>query len=356
MIPLRVALLAAAIAPALGCSSAAVVPPPVPRAVLDAHAREIHALAFSSDGAMFASAGGGAADPAVDEITLWTTATGARRLTFANYKGVAASLAFAPDGTLLAVGGTEGKIVLLEINSGTERISFQGRRGPVESLAFSYDGQALVAVVRTDGEQGGVEVSRWDVTRGVPRETFAVAATEPLALSPDGSTLAWPSGSGPAGIRVLDVESKAERTLSKVGVVPGDTLVYSPDGKWLAAVHHETWSPIPNRCPYVYLIEAQSGRIRLRSPRPFDARRGLAVSHDAKFLARGVDGGLQIWELKTLEVRATVFGTAPRTEGARILLFSPDDQTLVSIGGRGVLQLWDVSQLVTPRPADPRRD
>ena len=99
-------------------------------------------------------------------------------------------------------------------------------------------------------------------------------------------------------------------------------------------------------------MDAQSGRIRLRSPRPFDARRGLAVSHDAKLLARGIDQGLEIWDLKTLEVLSTVIESPQRTEGAEMLVFSPDDQTLVSSDGRGLVLLWDVSRLLeSPREA-----
>jgi WD40 repeat protein len=346
-----------AVAAALGCSSAPIAPRPVPRAMVDAHAREIHALAFSPGGAMFASAGGGAADPAVDEITLWTTATGARRMTFATYKGVAASLAFSPDGTLLAVGGTDGRIALLEIDSGTERASFTHPRGRVDRLAFSYDGKALVSVVHFEGDAEEVQVCRWDVTRGVPRDSFAVAAAAaPIALSPDGASLAWPVRGEEAGIRILDLETKSERVLSNIGVTPGDTLIYSPDGRWLAAVHHRRWSPLPNHCPYVYLIDSQTGRIRLRSPRPFDARRGLALSHDARLLARGVDSGLQIWDLQALEVRATVHEPESATRGAEMLVFSPDDRTLVSTDGGGVLLVWDVSVLVDPRRSEPRRE
>lgn len=353
MIRLAPALLAAAAL--AGCSSAPPAAKPGPRAVLEAHVQEIHVLAFSPNGVMFATAGGGAADPTVDEITLWTTATGARRMTFATYKGVAASLAFSPDGALLAVGGTDGRIALLEVDSGAERISFKGRYGQVEALVFSYDGLALVSVIQSDDTRGGVEVCRWDVLRGVPRDTVpAAGATSPVALSPDGGTLAWPARDEPAGIRILDLDSKTERRLSNVAVVPGDTLVYAPDGKWLAAVHHEAWNPIPNRCPYLYLVEANSGRIRLRSPRPFDSRRGLAMSHDAKLLARGVDAGFQIWDLKSMEVVATIAGARP--EGARMLAFSPDDQILVASDGPGTLALWDVAQLVAPRASEPRRE
>lgn len=338
----RFPLLALALATA-GCSSAPPAPRPVPRAVLEAHAREVHAVAFTPNGARFASAGGGAADPAVDEITLWT-ATGERRMTFANYKGVASALAFSPDGTLLAVGGIDGRIALLEIDSGAERISFKGRAGRILCLSFSFDGNVLISVVHGNGDKDA-EVCRWDVKRGEARETFAVAAVPPFALSPDGNSLAL---TGPLGIRMLTLETKEERLLSKVAVRPDDSLIFSPDGQWLAAVHREGWSPIPNRCPYVYLIDARSGQIRLRSPRPFDARRGLAVSHDARLLARGIDDGLQLWDLKSLEVRATVDASASRSSGAELLVFSPDDQTLISTDGRGHLLLWEVSRLLSP--------
>lgn len=353
---IRSLLLSLLLAAALGCTSAPVLQRPAPRAVVDAHAREIHAVAFAPGGAMFASAGGGAADPAVDEITLWTTATGARRMTFATYKGVVSTLAFSPDGTLLAVGGTDGRIVLLEIDSGAERASFSHPRGRVVCLGFSYDAKALVSVVPSEWETEDVQVCRWDVTRGVPRDSFAVTATAPFALSPDGASLAWPARGEEAGIRVLHIESKAEQVFPRIGVRPGDSLVYSPDGKWLAAVHHRRWSPLPNHCPYLYLIDSQTGRIRLRSPRPFDACRGLAMSHDARLLARGVDSGLQIWDLQTSSVRADVTEPDPRARGAELLVFSPDDRTLVSTDGGGVLLLWDVALLVDPRRTEPRRE
>ncbi len=339
-----------ALAASLGCSSAPPSPRPMPRAVLEAHDREIHALAFAPGGAMFASAGGGAADPAVDELTLWTTATGARRMTFATYKGVAASLAFSPDGTLLAVGGTDGRIVLMEIDSGAERVSFVHPKGRVACLAFSYDGRALVSVAHSEGDAEEVRVSRWDVSGGAPRDSYAVAASPPLALSPDGASLAWPVRGEDAGIKILNVESRTERILPGILVAPGDSLVYSPDGKWLGAVHHRRWSPFPNHCPYVYLIDSQTGRVRLRSPRPFDARRGLALSHDGRLLARGVESGVQIWDLQALEVRANVAEPESRTRGADLLVFSPDDRTLVSTDGGGVLLLWDVAHLLRPEP------
>jgi WD40 repeat protein len=333
----------------LGCSSAPASPHPVPRVVLEAHAGEVHAVAFSPDGSMFASAGAKAGSPAVDEITLWTSATGERRLTFANYKDVVSCLAFSPDSKTLAVGSSGGRLALLEIDSGLERSFFAGRAGRVSSLSFTFDGKVLVSVVNAEEDKEMVEVCRWDVQRGESRDTFTADGTAPVALSSEGGSLAWPVPGPPAGIRIVDLETKVARNFPKIGVQRGDSMIFSPDGKWLAAVHYEDWNPIPNRCPYLYVIDALSGRIRLRSPRPFDARRGLAVSHDATLLARGVDQGLQLWDLKTLEVRATAGDSPSHSTGAELLVFSPDDRTLVSTDDRGLLLLWDVPRLLETR-------
>jgi WD40 repeat protein len=331
---------------ALGCSSAPAVTRQVPRVVLEAHAREVHAVAFSPDGALFASAGVSAANPAIDEITLWTSSTGERRLTFANYKDVVSCLAFSPDSKTLAVGSSGGRLALLDIDTGKERIFFAGRAGRVSSLSFSFDGNVLVSVVHADEDKELLEVCRWDVPRGESRDTFTAGAAEPVALSSEGGSLAWPVAGQPPALRLVDLETKAERTVYAIDLRRGDSMTFSPDGKWLAAVHFEDWSPIPNHCPYLYLIDTQKGRVKLRSPRPFDARRGLALSHDARLLAQGVEQGLQLWDLKTLELRATVRETSSRSAGAELLVFSPDDRTLVSTDGRGLLLLWDVNRIL----------
>jgi len=293
---------------------------------------------------LFASAGGGA-NPAADEITLWTSATGERRMTFAAFKGIAASLAFSPDGKMLAVGTIDGRISLLESDTGAERSSFVGTAGEVSSLAFTFDGKVLVSVVHLTGEDEIVEVCRWDVERAVGRSTFRPGARSPFAISPDGLTLAWIVPGSPSGLWAANVETQEQRLLTNVAIVRGDTLVFSPDAKQIAAVHHADWSPFPNHCPYVYVIDARTGRILVRSPRPFDERRGLAISHDGKLLARGIDGGFELWDLKAMEDRTTVSGPSSKMDGAELLVFSPDDLTLVSSDRRGNLLLWDVAKL-----------
>ncbi|HLY10002.1 MAG TPA: WD40 repeat domain-containing protein [Planctomycetota bacterium] len=328
---------------AAGCSFRSPLIPPEPRAVLDTLVPELRALAFSPDGLLLASAGG--EESGGDEIALWIVATGLRRSTFAHRTGTISAMAFSPDSASLAVGEGDGRIRILDARTGEEQVAFSGRPGRVTCLAYSFDGKALITMVEGDPE---AEVRRWDVKTGESRDLFTPPAAPPVALAPDGSRLALPSPGDPAGIRVVDLETRHEHVLSRIGLLQGDALIFTPDSKDVAAVHLEEWSPLPNHVPYLYLLNAETGKILLRSPRPFGSRRALAVSHDAKLLAHGVGQGLQLWELGRKEVRTTL-EEIPDGEAIELLVFSPDDKTLVSADTRGRILLWDVPRLLELR-------
>jgi len=268
-----------------------------------------------------------------------------RKSTFSRLPGTVSAMAFSPDSQSLAVGEEEGRIRILDAATGAERVSFGGRAGRVSCLAYSFDGKSLISMVEGDPD---AEVRRWDVKGGESRDLFTPPAAPPVALAPDGSKLALPSPGDPAGIRVIDLETRKERLLSRNVLLQGDTLIFTPDSKAVASVHLEDWSPIPNHVPYLFLLNARDGKILLRSPRPFGSRRALAVSHDAKLLAHAVGQGLQLWELERKEVRTTL-EEIPNGEAIELLVFSPDDKTLVSADTAGRILLWDVPRLLEIR-------
>jgi WD40 repeat protein len=330
---------------AAGCSFRSPIIPPTPRAVLDTLVPDLRALAFSPNGLLLASAGGDES-PGSEEITLWVVATGERRLTFPKHPGTVTAMAFSPDSSSLAVGEEEGRIRILDASTGAEKVAFNGRRDRVVCLSYSFDGKALISVVEGDPD---AEVRRWDVKTGESRDLFTPSAAPPVALAPDGSQLALSSPGDPAGVRIVDLETRKERVLARIGLLKGDALIFTPDCRSVAAVHLEDWSPIPNHVPYLYVLDAAAGKILLRSPRPFGSRRALAVSHDSKLLAHGVGEGFQLWELERREVRTTLDEIPPGRDGVEMLVFSPDDKTLVSSDARGLILLWDVERLLEIR-------
>jgi RNA polymerase sigma factor (sigma-70 family) len=176
------------------------------------------AVAFSPDGATLAAAGG-AAPAAFDrtirwslgevlnderhwretgEIKVWDVATWTERRIYQGDTGRVHSIAFRPDGAVLAAGLQEGTIRLWDIATGRELACFRGN-GRVTAVAFSPDGKTLAAVHGAAPdmlpESAPERVQLWDVLSGQVRAQFHGSARRisSVVFSPDGQTLATAS-------------------------------------------------------------------------------------------------------------------------------------------------------------------
>lgn len=118
----------------------------------------VFSVAFSPDGKLVASGGGDGAGQA-GELVLWEAETGKqlRRLLGRDEQQVWA-LAFSPDGKLLAAGATGGAIRLFDVQTGAVRREFRGG-DQLRGLAISANGRTLAAAIRS-------EVKLWDMGSG----------------------------------------------------------------------------------------------------------------------------------------------------------------------------------------------
>jgi WD40 repeat protein len=201
--------------------------------------------AFSPDGAALAAA----ASPFPNErgrIHLWETDSGRELFTLPGVNAAVDGLAFAPDGKTLAAlcrseapgGGLAFEVLLWEAAADKEPRSFTQftvvARGGRRSLAFSPDGRLLAA------SYGAGSLTVWDLSTGKERwraERADAHATAPVVFAPDGRTLAWATDTqtgDKAVIQVLEVFTGKMRREFAGHLGPVAALAFSPDGRALA--------------------------------------------------------------------------------------------------------------------------
>ena len=115
------------------------------------HGRDtIRTLAFSPDGAMLAVGS--------DTHIRIRLLDGERQIGFKNVSGQSEVLVFSPDTTVLVIGRRNGGIELWDITTGDQLTTLEGHIGPVETLVFSPDGRTLVST----GQDGTILVWDWE--------------------------------------------------------------------------------------------------------------------------------------------------------------------------------------------------
>jgi hypothetical protein len=304
--------------------------------VLAEHDSPVQSVAFSPDGVLLAA---GSKD---GTIRVWGGGPGRRTagwaLVFASSirKGeqdvsYSHDVAFSPDGGKLAFGLPDGTVRLWRLSGdyGSPRATplhtLEGETGKICSLAFAPDGRTLVA-----GAWNG-SLHMWRVTDGAHLWSLKGQTTGvvDVAFSPDGKTMA--SASLGQTTKVWDVTSATLiRELDGPSVTTG--VAFSPDGSLLAtagAADHnkQLWSTDDWR-PVRKLASAKGGM------------GDVAFSPDGTMVAAG-NAWYEVRWWRTAD--GALLDTARgHRDSVNSVAFSPDGEMLASGSLDGTVKLWRV--------------
>jgi WD40 repeat protein len=193
----------------------------------------VASLAFSPDGVLLAAGFGNPNDHDINYtqvVQVWEAHSGHEVATLEGHRSTIPSLAFAPDGLHLATASHDRTVKLWEV--GTWRV-VRTLTGPsmFKDVAFAPPNGQTLAAACYDGT-----IRRWEADTGrvLPPFTGHAGAVNGLAFSPDGKTLA--SASWDRTVRLWDVASGRNLRLFKGHTYAVVSVVFSPDGNTVAAV------------------------------------------------------------------------------------------------------------------------
>lgn len=251
---------------------------------------------------------------------------------FTDTLGIIFSVAFSPDGMLLATGDAEGGLRLWDVVSGTLLLNCSGHVGWIwaicfansEGNAFSPDGQTLASC------SSDKTIRLWDIHTGRCLKVLAghTSTVWSIAFCSDGRTLA--SGSDESTVRLWDLSTGKSRLLSgHTGRVL--SVAFSGDGQTLATGSDDCtvriWSVATQQCQQI----CKGHRDRIWS---------IAFLDDTTLASGSADHTINLWNFKTGACLKTLQGHRDRV---RSIAFNPVSNRLISASDDRTIRVWDLA-------------
>ncbi|MEL7333659.1 MAG: NB-ARC domain-containing protein, partial [Cyanobacteria bacterium J06560_2] len=255
------------------------------RSVFNQPFGSIRTMAFSPDGKVLATG------DTNSEIWLWETSLPATSgdikshiSTFQGHQNWVCSVAFSPDGTQLVSGGADRMIKVWDVATGECLQTLEGHSNWVMSVAFSPNGEQLIS--------GSADrtIKLWDVATGSCLQTLEGHrhGVWSVAFSPDGKNF---------------VSGSADRTIKRWDVATGECL------QTVVGHEHGVWT--------------------------------VAFSPDGRSLASGsADQTVRVWDVETGECQQTLTG---HSNWVWMVAFSPDGRSLASGSADQTVRVWNIA-------------
>lgn len=269
---------------------------------LGTHGGAVNSVAFSPDGMLVAS---GSDDRLVK---LWDVQTGELRATLAGHAAGVLSVAFSPAGGTLASGSEDGTVKVWDVLAGNDMISLDDE--PLVPRGWHWDLASLATTIGLHGSvaPGAIEAATWQDASG---------AVTSLLFSADGTTLI--AGSADRRIRLWDVSAGERRAKLSGHSKKVSSLALTPEGILASGSSDgavKLWS-IEEAAP---LKSAALAKYRWR-----EDIQSLAFSPDGDSLAIATPKWIVVWNLTEGRRRFAIRNVQQPISAVR---FSPDGKLL----------------------------
>ncbi|PKY04101.1 NACHT and WD40 domain protein [Aspergillus campestris IBT 28561] len=278
-------------------------------------------VAFSPDGRMLAFGSSGT-------VQLWDPATGALQQTLEGHSSIVISVAFSPNGWLLASGSSDKTVRLWDLTANVLQQDHQSHLDPVHSVFLSPNGRRLASCTYDN------VVQLWDPVKGALQKTLEghsnLGSVYSAAFSPNNQLLA--AGSPDTTVQVWDLVTGVLQQTFRGHSNTIFSVAFSTDNKLLASGSSDRT---------VQVWDLVTGSLQQTLNDHSDAVYSVAFSYNGKLLASCCyDQKVRLWDVEKGTLQRTLEG---HLGSVYLAAFSPDDQLLASYSYDQTVRLWDTA-------------